>query len=46
VNVVQRPTRLGGRGISLIGHHEIMVPLIAAGVIEALAEPRARRKRP
>jgi len=45
VNVVQRPTRLGGRGISLIGHHEIMVPLIAAGVIEALAAPRTRRKR-
>ena len=36
VNVVERPTRLGGRGISLIGHHEIMVPLLAAGVIEAV----------
>jgi deoxyhypusine synthase len=35
VNVVERPTRLGGRGISLVGHHEIMLPLIAAGVIEA-----------
>jgi hypothetical protein len=35
VNVVERPTRLGGRGISLVGHHEIMVPLLAAGVIEA-----------
>jgi hypothetical protein len=34
-NVVKRPTRLGGRGISLIGHHEILVPLLAAGVIEA-----------
>ncbi len=32
-NVVRRP---GGKGISLIGHHEIMVPLIAAGVIEQL----------
>jgi hypothetical protein len=37
VNVVQRPTARGGRGISLVGHHEIMLPLIAAGVIEALA---------
>ncbi|MBW2417628.1 MAG: deoxyhypusine synthase family protein [Deltaproteobacteria bacterium] len=37
MNVVQRPTRLGGRGISLLGHHEIMVPLLAAGVIEAHA---------
>lgn len=35
VNVVERPTRLGGRGISLIGHHEILVPLLAAGLVEA-----------
>jgi deoxyhypusine synthase len=35
VNVVERPTRLGGRGISLIGQHEILVPLLAAGLIEA-----------
>lgn len=41
VNVVERPTRLGGRGISLVGHHEIMLPLIAAGVIEAA---RGRRR--
>jgi deoxyhypusine synthase len=34
-NVVERPTRLGGRGISLTGHHEILVPLIAAGLVEA-----------
>jgi deoxyhypusine synthase len=34
VNVVGRPTRLGGTGISLIGHHEILVPLLAAGLIE------------
>jgi deoxyhypusine synthase len=38
VNVVERPTRLGGRGISLVGHHEILVPLIAAGLIEALGD--------
>jgi len=36
VNVVQRPTARGGRGINLVGHHEILLPLIAAGVIEAL----------
>ena len=42
VNIVQRPTRLGGRGISLIGHHEIMVPLLAAGVLEAQSAPGAR----
>jgi deoxyhypusine synthase len=40
VNVVERPTRKGGRGISLVGHHEILVPLIAAGVIEALERRR------
>jgi deoxyhypusine synthase len=35
MNVVERPTRLGGRGISLVGHHEILVPLLAAGLIES-----------
>ena len=46
-NVVDRPTRLGGRGISLVGHHEILVPLLAAGVIEAAeaGRPRGRRGR-
>lgn len=34
-NVVRRPTQKGGRGYSLIGHHEIMVPLLAAAVLEA-----------
>jgi len=46
VNVVQRPTRLGGRGISLVGHHEILVPLVAAGLVEAAAaKPRKGRGR-
>lgn len=35
-NVVQRPTLEGGKGYSLVGHHEIMFPLLAASVIEAL----------
>jgi deoxyhypusine synthase len=34
VNVVDRPTRLGGRGLSLVGQHEILVPLLAAGLVE------------
>jgi hypothetical protein len=34
-NVVHRPTAGVGRGYSLVGHHEIMIPLIAAAVIEA-----------
>lgn len=33
-NVVERPTSRGGKGYSLIGHHEIMFPLLAAAVIE------------
>jgi len=36
VNVVERPTRQGGRGISLIGHHEILFPLLVAGLVEAV----------
>ncbi len=35
-NVVHRPTTEGGKGYQLTGHHEIMFPLIAALVIEAL----------
>jgi hypothetical protein len=35
VNVVERPhTCSGGRGIALTGHHELMVPLVAAILIE------------
>jgi hypothetical protein len=30
VNVVQRPTQDGGQGFSFTGHHEIMLPLVAA----------------
>lgn len=35
-NVVKRPTQKGGQGLSLTGHHEIMLPLLAAAVIEEL----------
>jgi hypothetical protein len=35
-NVVRRPTAGGGRGFNLIGHHEIMFPLLAAAVKETL----------
>lgn len=35
-NVVQRPTLDGGEGYSLVGHHEIMFPLLAAAIIEDL----------
>ena len=35
-NVVKRPTQKGGKGYALTGHHELMVPLLAAAVLEAL----------
>lgn len=35
-NVVHRPTLEGGKGFTLVGHHEIMFPLLAAAVIEGL----------
>jgi hypothetical protein len=35
-NVITRPVAgTGGAGISLVGHHEVLIPLIAAAVIEA-----------
>jgi hypothetical protein len=33
-NVVARPTAGTGRGYSLIGHHELMIPLLAAALVE------------
>lgn len=40
VNVVQRPTAGGGRGYSFTGHHEIMVPLLAAAVKLQMSKKR------
>lgn len=36
VNVVQRPTLQGGKGYNFTGHHEIMLPLLAAAIKEEL----------
>jgi hypothetical protein len=33
-NVVSRPVAGIGRGYSLVGHHEIMIPLLAAALVE------------
>jgi hypothetical protein len=34
VNVLERPTRgTGGRGLSLTGHHEILLPLLAEAIL-------------
>ena len=35
MNVVQRPTKMGGVGVQITGHHEIMMPLVVWGVTEA-----------
>jgi hypothetical protein len=35
-NVVSRPTRSGGAGFTLIGHHELMIPLFWQGVYTIL----------
>jgi hypothetical protein len=37
-NVVRRPAAVGGKGYSLVGRHEIMLPLLAQAVVEALAD--------
>jgi len=36
VNVVERPTLAGGRGIQLTGHHEILFPLISWAMLAQL----------
>jgi hypothetical protein len=36
VNVVERPTSGGGRGYQLVGHHEIMFPLLSAAILAEL----------
>jgi len=38
-NVVSRPTARTGRGYSIVGHHELMIPLLAAAIIEHGAKP-------
>ncbi|MEP7381901.1 MAG: hypothetical protein ABI910_09460, partial [Gemmatimonadota bacterium] len=36
VNVVQRPILTGGQGFEITGHHEIMVPMLAWAIVEAV----------
>ncbi len=35
-NVVHRPTLEGGRGFNFTGHHELMIPLLAAAILDGL----------
>ncbi len=41
-NVVARPTAGTGRGYSIVGHHEIMIPLLAAAVVDTDSRPPTR----
>jgi len=43
VNVVQRPTDPDGQGYQLVGHHEIMFPLLCAAVLDRLETGRPKR---
>lgn len=36
VNVVERPNQKGGKGYTFVGHHELMIPLFAAALCEAI----------
>ena len=36
INIVQRPTLEGGQGFNFTGHHEIIVPLLAALILDGL----------
>jgi hypothetical protein len=42
-NVVERPVRGTGRGYRLTGHHEILVPLLAAALVERDTRKGKRR---
>lgn len=33
-NVIKRPVQSGGQGIAVTGHHEILIPLLAAWLVE------------
>ncbi len=39
-NVVRRPVAQGGKGYALTGHHELLVPLLAAALIEGMEDPK------
>lgn len=36
-NIVSRPTQPKGKGFYITGHHEIMIPLLVAGILEKLS---------
>jgi len=45
MSVVQRPEEAGGRGFQIVGHHEIMIPLLASAIRFGLANPGGGKER-
>lgn len=45
-NVVRRPVIGGGKGYALTGHHEIMLPLLAAAIVDRLEESHGKTAEP
>lgn len=43
-NVVRRPTNKGGKGYTLLGHHEILIPLLSQAVIEIMEKEERGEK--
>jgi hypothetical protein len=44
VNVVQRPAMDQGRGFNITGHHELMLPLFAAALLDTLTAMRGQEE--
>lgn len=44
-NVVRRPTSKGGKGYTLLGHHEILIPLLSQAVIEIINREKGRMEK-
>ncbi|MDH4224943.1 MAG: deoxyhypusine synthase family protein [Deltaproteobacteria bacterium] len=40
-NVVSRPTRTGGHGFTIVGHHELLIPLFWQGVYHELRKAKS-----
>jgi len=44
-NVILRPTSKGGKGYNIIGHHELMVPLLYRAIIEKIPGLSGRKSK-
>lgn len=42
INIVNRPTSMGGKGYYIIGHHEIMIPLFFYSLLEKISQNEDR----